>query len=331
LNGSSRNLDILRALAVFSVLFDHTLLALGYNHFGSVNFIWIGRAGVMFFFVHTSLVLMYSLERSPDARSFYLRRAFRIYPLCMVAVTFAYFVFSPSAPLSRRDFLLNLALFQNVFGGKNAFGELWSLPLEIQMYLVLPLLFWIARNHAKALVAVWVVAMAVMFWWSMFIFVPCFLAGIISYALSRRVPRILPHWAWPFTVIAVMLIFASFPGWKRCWWPCLLLGVLIPLFAEAKKSLFSAAATQTAKYSYGIYLSHPFVISFAIVHLESRPVWLRIAEFVVLNFALPVVAFHLIENPGIAAGKRLAAQLFACRPEPLLRTRTAEVLVDSNL
>ena len=54
----------------------------------------IGTFGVLIFFVHTSLVLMYSMERS-DMRgealfaNFYIRRIFRIYPLSVLAVLVA--------------------------------------------------------------------------------------------------------------------------------------------------------------------------------------------------------------------------------------------------
>ena len=48
--------------------------------------------GVMFFFVHTCLVLMLSMSRSPThhlTREFLVRRAFRIYPLCWFTVVVA--------------------------------------------------------------------------------------------------------------------------------------------------------------------------------------------------------------------------------------------------
>jgi peptidoglycan/LPS O-acetylase OafA/YrhL len=53
--------------------------------------ITIGSFGVLLFFVHTCLVLMYSMERSNLegrrlADNFYIRRIFRIYPLSIFAV-----------------------------------------------------------------------------------------------------------------------------------------------------------------------------------------------------------------------------------------------------
>ena len=56
------NLDMLRALAVLLVLGDHFLKIEGVTQMAGVEINWIGRLGVAFFFVHTSLVLMLSLN-----------------------------------------------------------------------------------------------------------------------------------------------------------------------------------------------------------------------------------------------------------------------------
>src|SRR5271167_184997 len=81
------NLDCLRTFAVLSVIVDHAGVMLASVR-GAEPAAWvlrIGHIGVLAFFVHTSLVLMFSLERlsrSPDplAFRFYIRRLFRIYP-----------------------------------------------------------------------------------------------------------------------------------------------------------------------------------------------------------------------------------------------------------
>ena len=86
----SFNLDLLRAVAVTLVLAQHLLNRF---YFAKLGFDGpaIGTFGVLIFFVHTCLVLMYSMERSsldgfPLALNFYIRRMFRIYPLSMLAV-----------------------------------------------------------------------------------------------------------------------------------------------------------------------------------------------------------------------------------------------------
>ena len=97
----SRNLDFLRSAAVLLVVGFH--LAKYFNgQPGRLQVTDFGLLGVMFFFVHTTLVLMFSLERqraSSSAPLFYpfmIRRCFRIYPLAILAVIFVYVFHVPS-------------------------------------------------------------------------------------------------------------------------------------------------------------------------------------------------------------------------------------------
>ena len=94
-----RNLDILRAIAVLFVLTDHLSNTQQWRLYGIRHEV-VGHAGVLLFFVHTSLVLMLSLDREMEgARSsrsriylaFLVRRFFRIYPLSVVTVLFVLF------------------------------------------------------------------------------------------------------------------------------------------------------------------------------------------------------------------------------------------------
>src|SRR5580658_10043359 len=57
----SANLDFLRSAAVLFVVVFHLLLFFQRDHLGHFN-LPMGHWGVMIFFVHTSLVLMFSLE-----------------------------------------------------------------------------------------------------------------------------------------------------------------------------------------------------------------------------------------------------------------------------
>lgn len=124
------NLDELRALAACCVAGDHVVQLWIHN----VRFmeIWeLGRIGVLLFVLHTSLVLMSSMERRVrDGRwvaAFYIRRACRSYPLAIACMQ-SYDAFQ--GPESVRDFVhptqfvrlppwhmfYNLALVQSLAG-----------------------------------------------------------------------------------------------------------------------------------------------------------------------------------------------------------------------
>src|ERR1017187_9066946 len=87
--GASANLDLLPTFAVFLFLVNPPPRHYHYDRFDG-----IGIFGVLLFFVHTSLVLMYSMRRShltgfALVKDFYIRRFFRIYPLSILAVLMA--------------------------------------------------------------------------------------------------------------------------------------------------------------------------------------------------------------------------------------------------
>jgi peptidoglycan/LPS O-acetylase OafA/YrhL len=101
LTTNSRNLDLLRSFAVLLVVGFHLAKLFNWQP-GALRVTDFGLLGVMLFFVHTTLVLMFSLERlhaeSGDSLfvPFMIRRCFRIYPLAILVVAFAYLFRIPS-------------------------------------------------------------------------------------------------------------------------------------------------------------------------------------------------------------------------------------------
>ncbi len=134
------------------VVRDHTCLALRRHHLGRWDPAWLGVMGVFLFFVHTALVLMWSLERKPHTLDFYLRRVFRIYPLAWLAIGFALITHAPTAGnvvdffghfhVTFADVVTHGLLLQDLRAGTPPIvNVMWTLPLEAQMYVVLPALF----------------------------------------------------------------------------------------------------------------------------------------------------------------------------------------------
>jgi peptidoglycan/LPS O-acetylase OafA/YrhL len=89
--GLEANLDLLRAMAVLLVLAQHLCSRMHIEHVAWAPTRSLGLFGVLLFFVHTSLVLMYSMERSGLKgagllKDFYIRRIMRVYPLSIIAI-----------------------------------------------------------------------------------------------------------------------------------------------------------------------------------------------------------------------------------------------------
>jgi peptidoglycan/LPS O-acetylase OafA/YrhL len=345
----SSNLDFLRSAAVLLVVGFH--LAKLFNwQFGKLRVTDFGLLGVMLFFVHTTVVLMFSLERqrarssAPLFLSFMVRRCFRIYPLAILVVTFVYIFRIPSDLQFGRfsllqqnsgNLLANLLLIQNVTLQKANPGPLWSLPLEIQMYLILPALFLFASRLKSSwgMIVFWWSAVAL--WFSLGFstgmlplseggirspveallkftrFVPCFLPGIVAYKLWRR-PRVLPGFLWPVFLLLCCATFVLFSGSQPIqtgWFICFGIGLGACLFRELPESFVTRLARRIAQYSYGIYLLHYFAMWLGFVICRDQSVGLQIAIFAAALASLAVILYHCVEAPITAAGVEISERI----------------------
>ena len=321
-------LDTLRATAVLLVLFDHLCETLAPIH----PYDWyLGRLGVLLFFVHTSCVLMMSMRRTtlvgwPLAWHFYVRRVFRIYPLSILTVLVVLVAGIPRVAWSLetpdssvRTVVANLLLVQDLAGVQSVTAPLWSLPLEIQMYVLLPAIFVLTGrgNSLSRAWGIWTVGLLLAITsplpgLRLQMFVPCFLSGILGFCLSLRVIPRVPFWIWPLSLlgltglyVGISIVGVAVHSGPAAWLTCLLAGLLLPLVRETTSWVRPASAT-VAKYSYGIYLAHmpALWVAFAVLAAWPRPVqW---GVFILLLAGVSALVFHLIEQPLMRLGGRIA-------------------------
>ena len=332
------NLDILRSVAVTAVLVDHLVPTLkhqiGYsNNFLSALTVHIGAAGVLAFFVHTSLVLMHSLDRlhrsgrGQVALRFYVRRFFRIYPLSICCVGTVLFLGIPAMtwrttpPITPSVVISNLLLVQNLWTKQSVLGPLWSLPYEIQMYLVLPILHRLARGSRPVVGLLTLITIFCMFGTmlntvfnhlNMAAYIPCFLAGVLCYALERRQRAVIPGIFWLFSVLGLVTAYcisnlcSREPIFWVGWIYCLVLGVTINRFHESVDQRKNKIFKRIATYSYGLYLWHVPALYAVFSCLRVPDPLLGTALFLVLTVALSVASYHFLEAPMIELGRHLS-------------------------
>ena len=318
------NLDLIRSVAVLLVAGSHLEL---YTNRGFLPG-WAGITGVCIFFVHTSLVLMWSLERDPKVGRFYLRRAFRIYPLWLVVLLLTVVTRLPMSPVyaphfvffkpDLKDLVANSLLICNLWRGPRIVGASWSLPIEVQMYLFLPFLFLFAR----ATRLLWPLVLIDVFiavhdrqTLSPFTSVlpmcaPYFIPGVMAYVLLQRSRlRVLPGWSFVVFFAALTWAGSTYGSFRKSWLFCLLLGLGIPFFKDLTWTPVRVAAHTIAKYSYGVYLGHIAAIGVSVYVLRDHSLALRVAAFFGLFCGLPVVFYHAVEEPMIRVGARLAKRM----------------------
>ena len=143
-------LDILRCLAALSVVVYHATLGLQAGLPAAVLRLMHNLpVGVDFFLLISGFLITYLLlaEKSQtntiSLRRFYLRRTLRIFPLYYAIVGLAWWLHAADTPdISFRSYLLFVGNFWMIQHGWTVatLNPLWSLCIEEQFYLVIPLL-----------------------------------------------------------------------------------------------------------------------------------------------------------------------------------------------
>ena len=177
-------LDALRGLAALAVFVCH--IAAYWSGLGLPHLVYtaaqVGAHGVDVFVVLSGFVLTLPLiapGRSLNVRQFYGRRMWRILPAYWVALAFATVL--AAGPLWDRvvgqqatlwDVVVHVFALQTVFvptlGSIN--GSLWSISLEILLYLVFPLLVVLLHRLGGLVLVLAAVGLTFLTWWSGTIF-----------------------------------------------------------------------------------------------------------------------------------------------------------------
>ena len=150
------DIQILRAIAVLAVVAFHLQI----TGFAS------GFLGVDVFFVVSGFLMQKLYARNPSPAAFYQRRAARLLPVyfaCLFLSIFAAFFITLPADFAQvgeqglyaASFTSNIGFwFGNSYWNKDNFTpflHLWSLGVEVQYYLFVPLIFWLCRKHRAML------------------------------------------------------------------------------------------------------------------------------------------------------------------------------------
>ena len=331
-------LDLLRSFAVLLVTFCHLFAELGW-------FIPVGQLAVFFFFVHTSNVLMMSLGRMHQNQPyrlwsrFMVRRFFRIYPLAVLVIAFVWIFRVPTEMRPDGSFypivvntpqlVSNFLLTMNLTHAPVVHGVCWTLPLELQMYLLLPAIFLLiqrTRRPGILVLSIWAFAMVVAFVrphvpytsrLNVLDYAPMFISGVLAYVIAGKRHRSLPFWILPAALIIVTVIAAKAPSRYSRLTDCILLlaiAVLLPHIRETSSSFVRTSAHAIAKYSYGIYLVH--VIALSIAFGLALSLAAKLLLFFLVVAVAPVLLYRVLEEPLIRLGRRLTD-----RPVPTIPSK----------
>lgn len=257
-----------------------------------------GYGGVDLFFALSAFVLFYNLDRTRvkygrvSLQEFFLRRIARIYPLMIGYCAVVLLVVGGTSGQWMRISGLALGL-DNIISVTGLGSQiipyashLWSLSFELQLYLILPVLYFL---HLK-------ISRKQFLWLLLCISVYAFAARATAFSLGAQHPLVYiipifrpesflvgmalwvikPQWDWRFSAVACSLSVATFclmvPAWETGWsnvfsYPVLAIACGAFIDTAMRSPLRAALSwrpiTALGERAYGLYVFH--VAAFAIV------------------------------------------------------------------
>ncbi|WP_319026085.1 acyltransferase [Pseudomonas putida] len=334
--GRDNNFLIIRLLAATAVVVGHSF-ALSYLECLSCADpalqlgvpVPVHSLGVEVFFMVSGFLIAASGERN-GVRDFYLARALRILPGLLVCLFLMAFVLGPlvtSLPLAEyfskgqvynyfyspllifkdAQFVLPGVSFTPRFQGVSVNGSLWTIPLEMRMYLVLGVLVVLARvcrwPMAGLALPVMLIALGLHALYPAFAVYPfklvvCFLAGSAFYGCRA----VIPHAGW--LLLACAAVFLLSKGGRFEVFTFAVLTIYATLYFAYCPQLKLPSFVQD--YSYGIYLyAFPIQQLLAGAMPWAGPYWLMLAA-VPASWLAGYVSWELVEKPALALRKRFS-------------------------
>jgi len=346
------NFDLLRLLAALQVAVAHSvgfmkptgdftrLLEEGINRF----------PGVPIFFVISGVLISKSYERSDSLRDYFRNRCLRIFPglwVCLVASVAVILAIGVGSlgRITTPAWLLwwagQMSLFQSfqaaflkpVTAGLN--GSLWTIPVELEFYIVLPALYGILglrkRLGNMRLLAIALASLALQ------LLIVNRLPSVVKVRGFSLLQITLAPYLWMFLVgVSIQKNWSTVRGWlagRAHWWglgyaivcaaggwlhvnagydfmnPLYLLplaGFIVSLAMSAPQ--LSARILRHHDLSYGLYLYHMLVVHL-LVALAAPSGWAGIAAAIMVSLGLAALSWTLVEKPYLR-GKRGALRSF---------------------
>lgn len=331
------NFDLIRLIAALQVVVVH-----GYEHFAIeggriiVNLISI-FPGVPVFFVISGFLVSASWERNPVLLSYARNRILRIYPalwMCLAVSILTVITVYP-VDLSSATFFKWLFAqttigqffnpdFMRGYGIGVINGSLWTIPVEIQFYLLLPLLYfffnkigWDVRVLGLIVISLAIANYAFMdareqyggllikaIGVTVFPYLYIFLIGVLLQRNFLSISRFLvdKFLYWLILYLAIALISANF-GFRHQGNSlnpilCALLSLLTISFAYTYRTA-SKSILNGNDISYGVYIYHMVIVNF-LVHID---LFKPLANFFIMlasSLVAALISWKLIEKPALS-------------------------------
>jgi peptidoglycan/LPS O-acetylase OafA/YrhL len=336
------NFDLIRLLAALQVAVVHALAAFhpaGFLAFFTAS-VMARFPGVPIFFVISGLLVSKSFEQSDSLREYARNRCLRIFPalwVCLV-LTIPVIVALGTAigPITPGSWLAwwagemtifesrSVAFFSALPGAGHTLNfSLWTIPVELEFYILLPVLYYLMRRRPRlgrtVLITLLLSSLALVLVWAY---------GHDRYPQLTRtyvLGETLAPYLWMFLLgVLIQRNWTRLRGWfagRAVWW---LLGYLAlcvvgtrlqvgfasnapnPLFMLVLAGVVLSGAMSAPgladrilrrrDLSYGLYIYHALVIQL-MVHFAAPSGWRSVGAALLIALGLAFLSWTLVERP----------------------------------
>lgn len=315
------NLDGLRFLSFFLVFLSHSFAT---DSQAIKEMLWFklikvrifsdGDIGVSFFFVLSGFLITYLLIKEKEllgninVKSFYIRRALRIWPLYYLVMIFGFLIFpiikqmlgqvpnEVANPLYCFTFLNNFDSIKHV-PDASTIAVMWSVAIEEQFYLIWPILFYFSPKKYFAHVIIAVIILSNLF--RIFnvqhssvdihtfgVITDMAVGGLFAYLCYYNTSflnkiKLLPKWfiIIPYLLTILFIVFKQeiFAADAMKVLKRLIMGTTFALIIVeqnfCENSLFKIGRfkriSALGKYTYGLYCLHPIAVLISVIILRK--------------------------------------------------------------
>ena len=335
------NFDLIRLFAAFQVVILHMNGHLKIVSPGNWWQIFLECIrpfpGVPIFFTISGFLIFASYDRNQSIRKYFKNRFLRIYPLIFVAtiITAILLIVFSNGRLSFKGlgiwFFGQVTIFQyytpnalRYFGVGTPNGALWTIPVELEFYLLVPILYFINKKAGNiALLVLAACSFGVytfipksslpvvykkLFEVSILYYLLHFMVGVFLYLHFNKIKKYLENKGllWLGVYVVFFFIFDKLLGlYHDLYSPNLvgvvadiILGVTVLSLAYTKPGL-SHKILKGNDYSYGVYVIHMIIVNVMVELSLNHNFWFLIAGLVTV-FLMAFLSWRYVEKPALA-------------------------------
>jgi peptidoglycan/LPS O-acetylase OafA/YrhL len=334
---SQNNFDLLRLFGATQVLIFHSVYHLNlhrpdwFNVFGAL-------AGVPMFFTISGFLISASYERTTDLKNYFKNRCFRIYPGLWSCIFLNIIVISIVGHISffnkqtipwlvgqMTGMIHYTPGFLKGYGTGSYDGSLWTIPIELQFYILLPIIYLIFQRITKS-----EKTRNILFCILCFIFLitayVLIRTNIVPITITKNQPIITKILQGIFVPYFYMFLFGvvlqrlkvnkyKFIAGKGFFWlPIFLLLVVLcpstPIFYVLRmvflgvttislaytKPDFSKKVLKGNDVSYGVYIYHLIVVNILVEKFATHN-YFQLGVVIVITFIIAALSWRYIEKP----------------------------------